>query len=66
MRHKVVVVDGVKELTHELKGIGRNLNQLVILANQGHITEVNLTGTWEALAKLYNRLGELTDKEQRC
>lgn len=25
MRHRVVVVDGLKEMTHELKGIGRNL-----------------------------------------
>ena len=30
MRHKVVVVDGLKEFTHELKGIGRNLNQLAM------------------------------------
>ena len=26
MRHRVVVVDGLRELTHELKGLGRNLN----------------------------------------
>lgn len=31
LRHKVVVVDGLKEHTHELKGIGRSLNQLTIL-----------------------------------
>lgn len=31
MRHKVVVVDGLKAFVHELKGIGRNLNQLTIL-----------------------------------
>lgn len=35
LRHKVVVVDGLKEHTHELKGIGRSLNQLAILAHEG-------------------------------
>ena len=33
VRHKVVVVDGLKEMSHELKGLGRNLNQLVALVN---------------------------------
>ena len=32
LRHRVVVIDGLKEFTHELKGIGRNINQLVVLA----------------------------------
>ena len=32
MRHKVTVIPGLKEISHELKGIGRNLNQLTLLA----------------------------------
>ena len=39
---------GVKELTHELKGIGRNVNQLVVLANMGKIKDVYLGETMEA------------------
>ena len=35
LRHRVVVIDGLREFTHELKGIGRNINQLVVLANMG-------------------------------
>ena len=35
LRHRVVVVDGLREITHELKGIGRSLNQLTVLCNMG-------------------------------
>lgn len=64
MRHKVTVIDGLPEMTRELKGIGRNLNQLTILANQRHITEVNLGETLVKLAEIYNRLQELAEQEQ--
>ena len=37
MRHKVTVVPGLKELTHELKAIGRNINQLTVLAHEGRV-----------------------------
>ena len=42
LRHKVVVVEGLEEITHELKGVGRNINQLVVLCNMGRIKEVHL------------------------
>lgn len=65
MRHKVVVVDGLKELTHELKGIGRNLNQLTILTNEGRITSVGLGETMRALENNYIALSELAGLERR-
>ena len=64
MRHKVVVVDGLKEIAHELKGIGRNLNQLTVLANMGNITEVNLTETSAAMNKIYLALEEIAGQER--
>ena len=65
MRHKVTVIDGLKELTHELKGIGRNLNHLTVLVNEGHISEVYLSSTMKALGEIYDKLSELTEKEKR-
>ena len=65
MRHKVVVLDGLKEVTYELKGIGRNLNQLTLLANQNRITAVRLEDTVAALGKIYDRLGALAGCEKR-
>ena len=58
-------IDGLKELTHELKGIGRNVNQLVVLANMGKIREVRLGETMEALGGIYQQLRELTGREAR-
>ena len=65
LRHRVVVIDGLKEFTHELKGIGRNINQLVVLANMGKIREVRLGETMEALGRIYHQLRELTEQEHR-
>lgn len=56
MRHKVTVIPGLKEISHERKGIGRNLNQLTLLANAGAVTTVYLTETFKQLAHIYNKL----------
>ena len=64
MRHKVVVIDGLKEITHELKGLGRSLNRLVVLANQGRIHTVRLSDTLESLAKVYLQLRSLSELER--
>ena len=65
LRHRVTVVDGLQEHTRELKGIGRNLNQLTILAHEGNIQVVNLGGTESALEKNYAALCELAEQERR-
>lgn len=65
LRHKVVVVDGLKEHTHELKGIGRSLNQLAILAHEGRISAANLDSVYAALEKNYIGLSTLAGQEQR-
>ena len=65
LRHRVVVVDGLKEHTHELKGIGRSLNQLAILAHEGRISTANLDSTYAALEKNYIGLCTLAGREQR-
>lgn len=65
MRHRVVVVDGLPEIIRELKGIGRNLNQLTILANMGRIAEVNLGEATAALATLYSKMQALFEQEER-
>ena len=65
LRHRVTVVDGLEEHTRELKGIGRNLNQLTILAHEGNIQIVNMDGTELALEKNYAALCELAEQERR-
>ena len=65
LRHRVVVIDGLKEITYELKGIGRSINQLVVLCNMGRIKEVHLGDAWQSLSQVYLKLQELTDREVR-
>ena len=65
MRHKVAVIDGLPEMTRELKGLGRNLNQLTVLAHQGHITSPDLSRTASALERCYTELHLLTEQERR-
>ena len=65
LRHKVVVVEGVKECNSELKAIGRNLNQLTVLAHEGRIQLVNLDGVESALEQNYIGIQQLAELERR-
>lgn len=65
LRHKVTVVDGLPEITRELKGIGRNINQLTVLANMGKITAADLSNTTQALYGIYAQIGTLMQREER-
>ena len=64
LRHRVVVIDGLKEITNELKGIGRSINQLVVLCNMGRIKEVHLEDAWQSLSQIYLKLRELAEQER--
>ena len=65
LRHKVVVVEGVKDCNSELKAIGRNLNQLTVLAHEGRIQLINLEGVESALEKNYIGIQQLAELERR-
>ena len=64
MDKDVTVIDGVDDLIRELRRQGNNLNQLVIMARQGHIELVNMEpfmevyeNTWQTLNSLLSRVG---------
>ena len=65
LRHRITVVDGLKEFTIQLKGIGRNLNQLATLANMGRIQTVELNDVLDILRNIYDRLTQLVRREER-
>ena len=54
-------VEGLKPMLFELKAIGRNINQLTMLAHQGHVTTVNLTEATNALQRNYAAINGLYD-----
>ena len=59
-----VILDG-KAVARELNAIGRNLNQLTVLANMGKIDAVYLNKLHEDLCKLYQGFIELASREVR-
>lgn len=56
---EVVNYDGLKELTAQVKRLGNNVNQLLLLARQDRIRAVNLTQTQEELKKIYEQLSDV-------
>ena len=53
---KVINYDVLRELTTQVKRLGNNVNQLLILSRQGRINTVNLTAAQEELKKIYELL----------
>lgn len=49
---EIVVIDGLEEVIRQQKGIGRNLNQLTILANMGKVQTVYLKELTDAYAQV--------------
>ena len=54
-------VEELKPTLFELKGIGRNVNQLTMLAHQGRVTTINLTEATNALKRNYTAINGLYD-----
>lgn len=49
----------LKPVLHELKGIGRNLNQLTMLSHQGVVRTVNLTAMTDGISRCYEAINKL-------
>lgn len=56
---QIVVIDGLDEVIHQQKAIGRNLNQLTTLANMGKVKTVYLKELTEAYAQVSSLLSDL-------
>ena len=50
----IIIVDGLEQFLSEIKGIGRNLNQLTTLCNMGKIQSLDL-------ADIKNRFGKVVE-----
>lgn len=55
----VNVISGLEEFDHELKQIGKNLNQLTLLCNTGAIRNPDLKNLNNALNQIYVKLNRL-------
>lgn len=59
---KIVVIENLSEVLSELKGIGRNLNQLTTLSNMGKINCPNLMQIKQDLGKVFGVLSSFIDR----
>ena len=61
---QIFVINGLDEVIHQQKAIGRNLNQLTTLCNMGKVNCVNLQPLIDEYAKLNQTLTELLDRKR--
>ena len=59
---RIVILEDLKPVCHELRKIGTNLNQLTMLAHKGQINCVNLSALSEEVKKLWQPLNLLTER----
>ena len=55
---KINVVDGLDDFSKELRAVGRNLNQLTRLCNQGKIQCLDLGSIKNKIAKITEKVSE--------
>lgn len=60
---QIVIIDGLKEVLQELRSIGKNLNQLVMLAHMGRVTVVNLSDVLTVFSELRDALRAIAERK---
>lgn len=61
----IVVIEDLKELTHQLSKVGNNLNQVTMLAHQGKVKAVDLSSVKKVVEDIWQLLNSLTEKTRR-
>ena len=59
---QVVVIEDLKEVAKQLRGIGNNLNRLTMLANMSRVEITNLDGLTQELADVSAVLREIQER----
>lgn len=55
----MVVIDGIEEVLRELRYQGNNLNQLIVMARQGRIMQVDYEPFMEVYERIWQMLNSL-------
>lgn len=61
---QIFVIDGLDEVIHQQKAIGRNLNQLTTLCNMGKVNIINLTELTNQYTETNKLLTDLLDRKR--
>lgn len=60
---EIVTMDGPRELAAQVKGVGRNLNQLTTLANMGRVTVARLDEVEDVFGNVCAALQRMTEEK---
>ena len=61
---QIIIIDELKEVLRELKGIGNNLNQLVMLVHMGKVTVVGLEDVRQLLADILIAVRQIAERKR--
>ena len=63
LERDIIIIEDVRNLVHELRKIGNNINQLTKLSNQGRITNINLEDVKKEMKSIWQLLNLLIQKQ---
>ena len=61
---QIIIIDGLKEVLRELKGIGNNLNQLVMLVHMGKVQVLGLEDMRQLLAEILIAVRQIAERKR--
>lgn len=61
----IIVIEDLKELTHQLSKVGNNLNQITMLAHKGKVTCIGLAAVKKVVNEIWQLLNSLTEQIKR-
>jgi uncharacterized protein (DUF1778 family) len=61
LKDNIVIIDDLKPLVSQLKAVGRNLNQLTVMARMGNIQAVRLDEVAVMLKTIYREIEKLLE-----
>ena len=61
---QIIIIDGLKEVLRELKGIGNNINQLVMLVHMGKVKVIGLEDVRQLLADILIAVRQIAEQKR--
>ena len=61
---QIIIIDGLKEVLRELKGIGNNINQLVMLVHMGKVKVIGLEDVRQLLADILIAVRQIAERKR--
>lgn len=61
---EIIIINGLNEVIKQQKAVGKNLNQLTLLANMNRVNVINLAEATEQFSKINESLHEILERKR--